>query len=530
MDNQTNNNIVNIIFFIRCVEPRDPLIDLLGTMDRQLDIVNQHGFKASFLLQYDTILREEYTSLLKQKLGKNCEIGGWFEIMQPLVEKAGLKWRGREGYAWDWHSDVGFSVGYTSEERVLLADVYMEGFKDCFGFYPRSVGSWTIDAVTLAYMADKYGIDASCNCRDQWGTDGYTIWGGYYGQGYYPSRRNMLCPAQTPAMQIPVPVFRMLGSDPIYQYDLGLFDEGDLKPSELQSVITLEPIYFKKGGGGDPKWVDWYFNETFAPGVSFNYTQVGQENPFGWEAMKDGLKYQFEQLRRLHDAGKVRIETLGETGRWYKNQFSYTPASSMAGMTDWQDKWRRSFWYESRFYRVNFFEDNGRVWIRDIHKFDEKYEERYLSAVCESHKMVYDNLPVIDGNRWSFGSIRAGIYPSICDPTGEIAPFEGTLSVNYPGINRAEANIKSKNKSLSVLFTEESMLFSLTSDEDDCIVLDMRDGAGKLKGTVLDGNLIRYEHNGFCYSIKIVGLHQLAKTNDGICIIAQNKTLEFVLA
>ena len=43
-------------------------------------------------------------------------------------------------------------------------------------------------------------------------------------------------PAQTKEGQIPVPVFRMLGSDPIYQYDTSLGESA-------QGVITLEPVW-----------------------------------------------------------------------------------------------------------------------------------------------------------------------------------------------------------------------------------------------------------------------------------------------
>ena len=49
-------------------------------------------------------------------------------------------------------------------------------------------------------------------------------------------------PAQNLENQIPVPVFRMLGSDPIHQYDNGL-------GGNVQRVVSLEPVYTK--GGGD---------------------------------------------------------------------------------------------------------------------------------------------------------------------------------------------------------------------------------------------------------------------------------------
>ena len=68
--------------------------------------------------------------------------------------------------------------------------------------------------------------------------------------GYYPSRNNALCPALSADQQIDLPVFRMLGSDPVTQYDMGL----DLQngASEVQPVASLEPVY--RYGGGDPDW------------------------------------------------------------------------------------------------------------------------------------------------------------------------------------------------------------------------------------------------------------------------------------
>ena len=88
---------------------------------------------------------------------------------------AGIKWRGE--HSWVSHANIAFSTGYTKEERERLVDVYMAKFKEIFGTYPKSIGSWFIDAHTLGYMYDKYKIVASCNCKDQVGTDGYTMGG-----------------------------------------------------------------------------------------------------------------------------------------------------------------------------------------------------------------------------------------------------------------------------------------------------------------------------------------------------------------
>ena len=306
--------IVNIINFVRDIEPRPVGIsadDLYEATFQEAELLRQHNLPGTFLLQYDAVIDPRYQQLMKEGLSEGSEIGAWWEITQPHVEAAGIEWRGI--YPWDWHADVGFASGYTPEEREKLVDAYMAKFKEVFGYYPASVGSWFIDAHTLAYMADRYGIVASCNCRDQIGTDGYTLWGGYWNQAYYPSRLNAYMPAQNAEGQIPVPVFRMLGSDPINQYDSGLGEA-------VQGVETLEPVY--TAGGGCPRWVDTHFRTiTDGPCLAFQYTQVGQENSFAWPRIGPGLEYQVHAVDSLVRAGKATVQTLAESGRWFKEHF-----------------------------------------------------------------------------------------------------------------------------------------------------------------------------------------------------------------
>lgn len=385
--------IVNIINFIRQLEPRDNNITedvLYETVCEQVKLLKKYNMKGTFLLQYDALINPRYQSLLKEEMKRGTEVGGWWEITQPHVEAVGLKWRGR--YPWDWHADVGFAVGYTPEEREKLVDVYMEKFKEIFGKYPASVGSWFIDAHTLRYMYEKYGIVSSCTCRDQYGTDGYTLWGGYWNQAYYPSRLNGYMPAQTKEGQIPVPVFRMLGSDPIYQYDTSLGESA-------QGVITLEPVW---EAGRNEKWVRYFFKSIFEdPCIGFNYTQVGQENSFTWAGIKKGLGVQFPLLDSLAQAGDIQIETLEEAGRWFKKKYPVTPPTSVTALTDAQDNGNRTVWFNSRFYRTNLLWNDYSIRFRDIHLFDERIESDYLKRRGTSNQCVFTTCPIVDGFLWS---------------------------------------------------------------------------------------------------------------------------------
>ncbi len=395
-------NIVNIINFVRGVEPREN-VDLVMPVIEQKKLLKHYRFPGTFLLQYDALCDDRFVSLMKEDNEGN-EVGVWLEIVEPLCEAVGIQWRGR--FPWDWHANVGFSVGYTPREREILVDALFERFKGIFSYYPRVMGSWIIDAHTLAYAAERYGLDASVNCKDQWGTDGYTLWGAYYNGGYYPAKNNVFAVGESREKQIDVPIFRMLGSDPVLQYDAGL--DISSGAAAWQGVITLEPVY-KRAGGGDPAWVDWYLRENFnGECLAYSYTQVGQENSFGWEAMKAGLFDQFEKLSQNRE--KYRIETLGTTGRWFQKTYAVTPATAIVCHDDFEKSGKQSAWYNGRHYRANLYDDGKGVRLRDLMLFDNDSRERYLDGVETTPVLQFETLPIIDGNRMSGSGIRAGGY------------------------------------------------------------------------------------------------------------------------
>ncbi|HEY3298405.1 MAG TPA: hypothetical protein VGK34_07085 [Armatimonadota bacterium] len=487
--------IVNIINFIRGVEPRYPSLDLVATLEKEIHLVQSHGLPATWLLQFDALIDPRFVAMMRT-LDDQQEIGLWFEVVQPQVERAGLKWRGRPGFSWDWHAHVGFSVGYTPRERELLADVAMSEFKAVFGRYPSSVGSWFMDAHLIGYLHDRYGVLASCNCRDQWGTDGYSMWGGYYSQAYYPSRKNAFVPAQNKAAQIPVPIFRMLGSDPIYQYDAPVGANGQL-------VITLEPSC--ELGGGSPEWVRWFFDTMMnSPSLTFGYAQTGQENSFGWEAMQKGLTYQVSLLAELSRVGRLNVETLESSARRYRSMYDVTPASAVTGRSDWKGEGRSSVWYSSRFYRINMFWEDGKFRVRDIRLFDEEYSERYLESVCTSDSSMYDTLPVMDGVLWSDNDTTAAIRiveisqdGNTQEPTGGrplVSEVGETLLIEWhTDSGRAIKSMCSPNKwTISV---DDGEPWLLEMSWADSITVPIK---------LVETHELSYEHESFPYKLRCI--------------------------
>ncbi len=524
-----SKQITNVIFFLRHDEPRIPELDLYYTLEQQLATANSFGFPVTYLLEYDSLIDSRYTDLIKNEANDKSEVGAWFEIVQPLCEKAGLPWRGREGFSWDWHSHCGFSVGYTREERMLLIDTYMEEFMGIFGYYPKSVGSWMIDAFSLSYMEEKYGVIASCNCRDQWGTDGYSIWGGYYGQGYYPSKKNALCPANTKENQINIPVFRMLGLDYLHSYDCGLNRQnGSFDHAKWQPCLTLEPCMLYDGiGGGCSEWVDWYLKENFCePTLSFNYVHVGQENSFLWSAQEKGTIDQFKKLKKLEDEGFMSMETLSQTAEWYRNTYPLTPASIVKADTDWNKELdAKTLWYNSRNYRLNVYSEHGKVWIRDLMLYDENYVERYYNDICTTTTMLYDNLPIVDGNLWSSGGVRAGLYLYLLK-------------------NGEEKDFIAKESKIAYLDENTVRIEFITEEDDKVIMLIGEKGisiesetvkiGAKFRGVPrypmpfrkADGNTLYMNHNGYDYSVDIKGIELLP---NNYFTVEPSEKLEIVL-
>jgi len=461
--------IVNIVNFIRLLEPRDPAITedvLYQTVVKQVEMMRQYKLGGSFLLQYDALMDPRYQKLLKSLPRDTFEIGAWWEIPQPLVERAGLKWRGR--YPWDWRANIGFATGYTPKEREKLADVYMKDFKKIFGYYPKSVASWFIDAHTLNYLYQKYHIVASANCKDQYGTDGYTLWGGYWNQAYYPSKINSYMPAQHAGNQIPVPIFRMLGSDPVRQYDNGL-------GTTRQEVVTLEPVY--KFGGGDSTWVNWYFKE-FVKGeaMEFAYTQAGQENSFTWDAMAKGFALQMPLIARLRDEHKIKVETLAASGKWFADHYKVTPATSVTINNDIPGSDRKTVWFNSRFYRINLLWEHGSLRVRDIHLFDEKFPSVYEKQKATANECSFFTLPIVDGYLWSNAQQAAGLqFKATIDGKETLleggdpiitSPAKGRLHIAWP--------LKSVEGTLLMDMDERQIKMNIKSDKTINWYLDMQ--------------------------------------------------------
>lgn len=233
-------------------------------------------------------------------------------------------------------------------------------------------------------------------------------------------------PAQTEQGAIKVPVFRMLGSDPVYQYDDALGDNG-------QGVCTMEPVYAL--GGGLRSWVESYMN-TFVNEkcLDFNYVQLGQENSFTWPRIGKALQMQCHIIDSLRNEGLVQVKTLSSCGEWFLDRYEHTPATAVTVMEDTRHQGKKTVWFNSRFFRTSLIWEKEGFRIRDMHIFNENKKSGYHDSAATGTQLVYNTLPVMDGFLWSEGNDKAGFKirlsgatdsgtggdPAICEEAGKM--------------------------------------------------------------------------------------------------------------
>lgn len=340
-------NAVNLMNFVRQIDERleNSTERLFSLTKEQLALAKEYGVPHTFLLQYDALCDKRFVSLFQTEGTEQTELGLWYEIVEPLTSACGLPYRSENGWKWDWHIIPGFSMGYTPQEREMLIDEAMRKFKKTFGHYPRTVASWLIDTHTVNYLTEHYEIDALAICRDQANTDAYTLLGGYFNGAYYPSKNNMFTPAQTAEYQVNTPIFRLLGPDPIHNYDNCQYGSDAMK--QVKHVCyTLEPAWYP---GRTPAITDWFFDTFYGnESLGFAYSQIGQENSFlvFRDEVLRGTRMQLEQLLARKD---VTFQTMGETGAAFKRRYpAGTPATAVTALTNWDSEDVQSVYYSCK--------------------------------------------------------------------------------------------------------------------------------------------------------------------------------------
>jgi hypothetical protein len=223
-------------------------------------------------------------------------------------------------------------------------------------------------------------------------------------------------------------------------------------------------------------------------------------------------------IARLRDEQKVIVQTLAESGQWFRDHYKITPATSVTVNTDIKGSNLKTVWFNSRFFRINLLWENATLRIRDIHLFNEDFPSVYTTAKASSNECSFFTLPFVDGYIWSRPKKIAGLrFKAIIDGKEQllegtdptiISPAPGNLHITWP--------LKSMIGTLVIDIDEQEVKMKIEGDKPIDWFLDMTTSDNvKLPFLKINSAKIDCRVEGMNYNIRATkGL--FSKPGDGV--------------
>lgn len=386
---------------------------ILDTPQKQYAVISQNHLPATWLVRFDALTDPKVVQFLKS-LNPQQEIGLFLEVTPTLTQAAGVKYN--QSANWHFASSI-LLTGYSPSDREKLIDTAVGKYKEIFGATPKSVGSWWIDAYSLDYLRDKYGIEANLDVADQYSTDQYQVWGQYWSTPFYPSKKNALVPAQSPENKIGVVTIQWATRDPYNGYGHGDFDSTySVQPNDYM-LHDLDSRYFAK-------LLDIY-----------PQTTVGLENDFSWDKYGSEYQKQFQILSQKQQQGGLNVYSMAGFAQNYQAVNPGISPSVLISTDDPLGSGGKVVWFQTPKFRVGwFFGPDGSV-IKDYRLFNDSVEESCFKTACPSLQLSYTAQQAIDevnySTKWVLDEGKISNFKS--ELTGDSAQISYTTQT---GTNR----------------------------------------------------------------------------------------------
>lgn len=348
---------------------------------KQLDFFTENSAAATFVLRYDALIDRKFTSLFKQYRSSLLEYGVFLEITPQLTRDAGVIYRGVEE-RW-YRAQYAYLVGYSQTERKKLVDTAMSAFKKQFGTYPKTTGGWMIDTYSAEYLSDAYGVETHEITREQWGTDGYALYGGSILSSYVPSKNWLFTPAGTQENSSRLHILRQTLSDPVRNY------------GDLTSGYTSQPNDYGRTKNFD------YFKHLVSQVADYS-------QPVAILGLENSLeeKYQKEYEKQIQYVLKV----IGNENIILPKDIPKNKKVNHISGVDFSDRTFKSYWVETTKYRLRLIQKNDRMQITDLRVYDELRKDPYFD-VAAGAKTAFWEIPYI------FDSSKEGIHKNVDQKT-----------------------------------------------------------------------------------------------------------------
>lgn len=347
------------------------------SLKSEYQAINKYNFAATWLLTYDALEDVSVINEIK-KMDKYQEYGVFLEVTQTFAKDAEIEYHDT-GF---WHHASGvFLSGYSQEERVILIDKLFEKYKEVFGTYPRSIGSWWTDGYSLSYIKEKYGVVANLVCSDQYSTDGYQIWGQPWQVPYYPRKTHPAVPASSEENKLDLINIQWASRDPLNGYQSSLYSTQDYLVSEKTQDIS----YFEK-------LLDLYLNTK-----ELSQIVVGLEADLDFTAYSGEFLKQIDVVKKYSDKG-VKVITMSQFYDRYKNRYpDISPITSIES-SDLLNSEVKSFWYNSPTYRLHYIIDtlDNSIQIKDLRVYGESLIDPYYFSPNNEFNLSIKTPSIID--------------------------------------------------------------------------------------------------------------------------------------
>jgi len=336
----------------------------LSIFRTQQKIAHDNGLRTTIQMTYASLFSEAAIELAKEH---NREFGD--EIGSTFLEIQCRQFREK------FHTRE-FAIWMCSmEDKKAIVDEVIERFKQVFGFYPLSTGSYYMDAELVGYIKEKYPMIkcAIATCWEEgpkayWNTNNswYTLFDGSPWNPWIPSKRNIHCPASDSDDDIGIVAIPHLSRDLLAVFD----GPGSFFGTHPQNILR-GMVYEDKEIPYFYNIVDQYRSMTkYNNGYSYNMMYVGpawMSKQGRWEAdyefllksYKDAMNY----YGKLKKQGRLKDVTMSEFADIYRSRKSYTEPEC----TLWRDilygSDKQQFWYVDPYMRTALDMNQGGAMI-----------------------------------------------------------------------------------------------------------------------------------------------------------------------
>ena len=356
------------------IEDKALLVESLDIFKTQQEIAHKNGLKTTIQMTYASLFNEEAIAIAKE----HQEVYG-DEISLTLLGLPCKEFR-------DKYKTKDFCIWmFSMEDKKSIVDDVFGKFYETFGFYPKSTGSYYMDADLTNYIKEKFpsvicavatcweeGPKAYHTCNNSW----YTFMDGGPWNPWIPSKQNTHAPAANQIEDSGIVAIPHLSRDLIACYDGNGSNFGTHPQNVLRGMIYQDgeyPYLYNV--------IDQYRSlAKYNNGYSYNMMFVGPGwmNKAGrWEAPYELLRQSYEDgmayYGNLKKEGKLIDMTMEEFALHYREKKTYTEPECALWKDILYGSEKQLFWYSDPYMRACVNMDQGGA-IVDLRPYVAKLE------------------------------------------------------------------------------------------------------------------------------------------------------------